>query len=187
MNQILVPGVGMKVFRCAHACPVQAASIQRVQACRLRGVRPFTAPGRRCRQLIRSAAPGTSGDAAGTATQEGPRCYLEPADDGEGLVEICLTEGKLDIGIADSDYYFTAFTGFLRRLVSILQLQCLCQGGHLRLLTQHVPCAVSERQLKLGVFAKNAEAKDMGGEFIPMCISPDKSTGPWLTSVCMPD
>ena len=44
-------------------------------------------------------------------TQEGPRCYLEPAGDGEGLVEICLTEGKLDIGIADSDYYFTAFTG----------------------------------------------------------------------------
>lgn len=44
-------------------------------------------------------------------TQEGPRCYLEPAGDGEGMVEICLTEGKLDIGIADSDYYFTAFTG----------------------------------------------------------------------------
>jgi len=43
--------------------------------------------------------------------QEGPRCYLEPAGDGEGLVEICVTEGKLDIGIADSDYYFTAFAG----------------------------------------------------------------------------
>ena len=50
-----------------------------------------------------------------TVTQEGPRCYLEPAGNGEGMVEICLTEGKLDIGVADSDYYFTAFTGNLSR------------------------------------------------------------------------
>ena len=108
-------------------------------------------------------------------TQEGPRCYLEPAGDGEGLVEICLTEGKLDIGIADSDYYFTAFTGSLQRLSRVVQSGCLCQGGHLCSLTQHVPCAVSERQLKLGVFAKNAEAKDMGGKTLYVYASPDES------------
>ncbi len=128
MNQILVPGVVMTVLRCAHACPVQTASIQRAQACRLRGVRPFTGPGHGCRQLIRSAAPAASGQAAETVTQEGPRCYLEPTGDGEGLVEICLTEGKLDIGIADSDYYFTAFTGSLQRF-QVLFCRDACAKG----------------------------------------------------------
>lgn len=101
----------MKVLRCSPACQVHRSAIQRAQTSRLRGARPFTPVGQRCRQIIRAAGPPSTGDAVDNVIQEGPRCYLEPAGDGEGLVEICVTEGKLDIGIADSDYYFTAFAG----------------------------------------------------------------------------
>lgn len=40
-----------------------------------------------------------------------PRCYLVPSDSGDGLDQICISEGKLNIGAAESDYYFTANTG----------------------------------------------------------------------------
>ena len=60
---------------------------------------------------MRATEASSTGGGSESVVQEGPRCYLEPTGDGEGLVEICITEGKLDIGIADSDYYFTANTG----------------------------------------------------------------------------
>ena len=101
----------MKVLRCSPACQVHSSTIQRAHPSRLRGSRPFTPARQGCRQLIRAVGPPSAGEAANNVTQEGPRCYLEPAGNGEGLVEICVTEGKLDIGIADSDYYFTAFAG----------------------------------------------------------------------------
>lgn len=85
--------------------------IHRAQTSRLRGARLLTAAGQRCRPVVRATEPATAEGAAENVIQEGPRCYLEPSGDGEGLVEICITEGKLDIGIADSDYYFTANTG----------------------------------------------------------------------------
>ena len=104
----------MKLLTCSQRCQVHRTGIHRAQTSRLRGARPFTAAGQRCRPVLRATEPATTEGAAENIIQEGPRCYLEPSGDGEGLVEICITEGKLDIGIADSDYYFTANTGTTR-------------------------------------------------------------------------
>ena len=100
---------GMTLLKCYHVCRVHRSSVHTAQSIRLRGVQP--ALGRRSSLRVRAAsAAGTQG-AEGNVIQEGPRCYLEPTDNGQGLVEICVSEGRLDIGVADSDYYFTAFTG----------------------------------------------------------------------------
>ena len=100
---------GMTLLKCSHVCRVHRSSLHTAQSIRLRGVHP--ALGRRSSLRVRAAsAAGTQG-AEGNVIQEGPRCYLEPTDNGQGLVEICVSEGRLDIGVADSDYYFTAFTG----------------------------------------------------------------------------
>lgn len=42
-----------------------------------------------------------------------PRCYLIPSDDGDSVEEICITEGTVEIGVAESDYYFRANTGMM--------------------------------------------------------------------------
>ena len=100
---------GMTLLKCPHVCRVHRSSLPTAQGIRLRGVQP--ALGRRSSLRIRAAsAAGTQG-AEENVIQEGPRCYLEPTDNGQGLVEICVSEGRLDIGLADSDYYFTAFKG----------------------------------------------------------------------------
>ena len=99
----------MTLLKFSHVCRVHSSSLHTAQSIRLRGVQP--ALGRRSSLRIRAAsAAGTQG-AAENVLHEGPRCYLEPTDNGQGLVEICVSEGRLDIGVADSDYYFTAFNG----------------------------------------------------------------------------
>ena len=110
---------GMTLLKCSHVCRVHRSSLHTAQSIRLRGVQP--ALGRRSSLRIRAAsAAGTQG-AEGNVIQEGPRCYLEPTDNGQGLVEICVSEGRLDIGVADSDYYFTAFTGGQGDVLFILE------------------------------------------------------------------
>lgn len=108
----LLRGCVMKLLKCSHVCQVHRSSLFTGQTSRLRGARPFTSASRRgCRPRVRATEASSTGGGSESVVQEGPRCYLEPTGDGEGLVEICITEGKLDIGIADSDYYFTANTG----------------------------------------------------------------------------
>ena len=157
---VLFLHVGMTVIRCAHAWAVHTPCIQRAQDCRLRGVRPFTAAEQRCRPVIRSAGPAAAEGAAGTVTQEGPRCYLEPAGDGEGLVEICLTEGKLDIGIADSDYYFTAFSGSFRPHRYVKRERSDHQGGTLPTHPASAMCSVRAAAEARGVCQERGSRPD---------------------------
>ena len=70
-----------------------------------------------CRRRLGRILAASAGSAAATRGEDkevlGPRCYLVPSDSGDGLDQICITEGKLDIGAGESDYYFTANTGVL--------------------------------------------------------------------------
>lgn len=65
---------------------------------------------RQCK--VRAASPESiSANSEKDTEAAGPRCYLVPSNDGEGLEQICISEGKIEIGAGDSDYYFTANTG----------------------------------------------------------------------------
>ena len=106
--------LGMMLTGQRLACYRPISCTLRSQICeRARSVVPKSQSLRRYRTIRTHAASTGSIAKSGEEKNEaaGPRCYLVPSDDGVGLEQICITEGKLDIGLGDSDYYFTANTG----------------------------------------------------------------------------